>query len=84
MITSTLDGIDSGGSKMEKCLQNHALLNRPLDQKLNDLDQARQNSYEKYDVKQIRTTFVAQIFRDRADLESSKSRTSEAQQLIRE
>ena len=61
-------------SKIERCLKNLELLNRLLDLKLIDFDEKRKNSHEKYDV---RANFEAQLSRNRADLKSHKSKTSD-------
>ena len=72
-------------SNIEKCLKNLELLSGLLDQKLIDFDEERINSYEKYDVKKYEKAKVeAQLFRNRADLESPKSGISEGEHLIRE
>ena len=89
-IQNMLDNISTRQDWFEKHsniktkLKNFELPIRMLDQKLNDFDKEKNNSYEKYDAKNQGAKFEAQLLRNQADLESHKSRNSEGRQLIRE
>ena len=66
-------------------MKNPELVNQPLDQKLIDIDEEKKNSHEKYDVTIMTEQFFETLLsRNRTNLDSDESRTSESQQEVHE
>ena len=65
-------------------MKNLELLNQLLDQKSNDLDEEKQNFYEKYDSKTMTEHDLMIYSSGIAQILNRESRTSEGQQIIRE
>ena len=81
----SIDRICSENSKLERCLKNHEMLNQPLDLKV---DRLRHREAEL--LREVRrhnndrATFDAPSSRNRTNMESHESRTSEDKEIIRE
>ena len=72
-------------SNIERCLKNLELLNEPLNKKLIDFDKEKQNFYDKCDVsKNDRENIQVLLTKNRTNLDSHESRTSQGQQIIRD
>ena len=66
-------------------MKNPELVNEPLDQKLIDIDEEKKNSHEKYDVTIMTEQFFEALsLRNRTNLDSDESRTSESHQEFHE